>query len=257
MDFSLEAIAEDTILLRFGDRIDAAINARVNAAARALREAALPGIVDIAPAYASLLLRVDATAWSNRTAANSFESKFAKLQAVVTKALFPPLPHAASSHGGEGWGEGACPPDSKPERSFIEIPVCYGGDHGPDLEAVAKHAGLSPDAVVARHAGGEYTVAMLGFAPGFPYLLGLDAALHVPRRDNPRTRVPAGSVAIGGAQTGIYPKELPGGWHLIGRTPLSLFDAHRASPALLAPGDRVRFRAIDAAEFARLGERLA
>ncbi len=92
---------------------------------------------------------------------------------------------------------------------------------------------------------------MLGFAPGFPYLLGLDAALHVPRRADPRTRVPAGSVAIGGAQTGIYPRELPGGWNLIGRTPQVLFDPERDPPCLLAPGDRVRFRAIDAEEFAR------
>jgi KipI family sensor histidine kinase inhibitor len=98
---------------------------------------------------------------------------------------------------------------------------------------------------------------MLGFAPGFPYLLGLDPALQVPRRANPRTRVPAGSVAIGGAQTGIYPRELPGGWHLIGRTPRVLFDPAREPPCLLAPGNHVRFRAIDADEFARLAEREA
>ncbi|WIG55610.1 MAG: Allophanate hydrolase 2 subunit 1 [Rhodanobacteraceae bacterium] len=137
----------------------------------------------------------------------------------------------------------------------MAIPVCYGGDCGPDIDAIAEHAGLVRDEVIARHAAAEYTVAMLGFAPGFPYLLGLDAALHVPRRATPRTRVPAGSVAIGGAQTGIYPCELPGGWHLIGRTPLALFDPRRDPPCLLAPGDRVRFRAIDAGEFARLVER--
>jgi KipI family sensor histidine kinase inhibitor len=133
--------------------------------------------------------------------------------------------------------------------------VCYGGESGPDLDAVAEHAGLSRDDVIARHAAAEYTVAMLGFAPGFPYLLGLDRALQVPRRPSPRTRVPAGSVAIGGAQTGIYPRELPGGWHLIGRTPLVLFDPAREPPCLLAPGDRVRFREIEAGEFARLAER--
>ena len=135
--------------------------------------------------------------------------------------------------------------------------MCYGGEYGPDLEAVAVHAGLSPDAVVARHAAGDYSVAMLGFAPGFPYLLGLDPALHAPRRTDPRTRVPAGSVAIGGAQTGIYPRELPGGWNLIGRTPLPLFDPRREPPALLAAGDRVRFRAIDVDGFARLAGRPA
>jgi KipI family sensor histidine kinase inhibitor len=139
----------------------------------------------------------------------------------------------------------------------VEIAVRYGGADGPDLERVAAHAGLSAGEVVARHAASDYTVAMLGFAPGFPYLLGLDAALHVPRRANPRTRVPAGSVAIGGAQTGIYPRELPGGWNLIGCTPLTLFDPCRDQPCLLAPGDRVRFHAIGAAEFERRAERSA
>ncbi|MDE2055050.1 MAG: 5-oxoprolinase subunit PxpB, partial [Xanthomonadaceae bacterium] len=139
--------------------------------------------------------------------------------------------------------------------NFVEIPLCYGGEYGPDLDAVAVHARLPRGDVIARHTATEYAVAMLGFAPGFPYLLGLDPALQVPRRTTPRTRVPAGSVAIGGAQTGIYPRELPGGWHLIGRTPLALFDPAREPPCLLAPGDRVRFRAIEADEFARLAER--
>jgi KipI family sensor histidine kinase inhibitor len=129
---------------------------------------------------------------------------------------------------------------------LIEIPVCYGGDCGPDLAEVAAHVGLHCDEVIARHSAAEYRVAMLGFAPGFPYLFGLDASLHLPRRASPRTRVPAGSVAIGGAQTGIYPRELPGGWQIIGRTPLTLFDPARDPPALLAPGQRVRFKVIEA-----------
>ena len=126
----------------------------------------------------------------------------------------------------------------------IDIPVRYGGDDGPDLEAVARHACLDPEEVVRRHTGATYRVAMLGFAPGFPYLLGLDPALELPRRSEPRLRVPAGSVAIGGAQTGIYPRELPGGWHLIGCTPLHLFEPEREPPCLLAPGDEVRFRPL-------------
>ena len=120
---------------------------------------------------------------------------------------------------------------------------------GHTLDAVAAHARLCAEVVVARHAAAEYRVAMLGFAPGFSYLLGLDPALHVPRRAQPRLRVPAGSIAIGGMQTGIYPRELPGGWQLIGRTPLRLFDARLDPPTLFMPGDRVRFRAIDAREF--------
>lgn len=236
-DYTVETLAEDALLLRFGDGIDMATNARVHAAAGALRDAGLPGITDIAPAYATLLLRFDPLAWDNGAA-----------REAIIKALGPGIRRddeqkpTASEHGA---------------TRVVEIPVCYGGECGPDIDAVAEHAGLSREEVIGRYAATEYTVAMLGFAPGFPYLLGLDASLHVPRRANPRTRVPAGSVAIGGAQTGIYPRELPGGWHLIGRTPLALFDPAREPPCLLAPGDRVRFHAIDADEFARLAERRA
>ncbi|AJY14080.1 5-oxoprolinase subunit PxpB [Burkholderia dolosa] len=123
----------------------------------------------------------------------------------------------------------------------VEIPVQYGGAAGPDLQAVAAHTGLSADEVVARHAAGEYVVFFLGFQPGFAYLGGLDASLHTPRRAAPRLEVPAGSVGIGGAQTGIYPTTSPGGWQLIGRTSQVLFDPSRPQPTLLLPGDRVRF----------------
>jgi KipI family sensor histidine kinase inhibitor len=120
------------------------------------------------------------------------------------------------------------------------IRVEYGGAAGPDLTALAARAGLALDDYVERHAEAAYTVAFLGFQPGFPYLRGLPPCLHAPRRDTPRVRVPAGSVAIGGGYTGIYPAAGPGGWHLIGRTQVVLFDAQRAAPALLRPGDRVR-----------------
>ncbi|POR45499.1 KipI family sensor histidine kinase inhibitor [Paraburkholderia eburnea] len=127
------------------------------------------------------------------------------------------------------------------EGREVEIPVRYGGEAGPDLGAVARHTGLAPADVAARHAAGVYTVFFLGFQPGFAYLGGLDTALHAPRRREPRVAVPAGSVGIGGAQTGIYPARSPGGWQLIGRTALSLFDPARNPPTLLMPGDRVRF----------------
>lgn len=226
-EFAFEAIAEDALLLRFGGAIDPAINARVQAAAHALRHAGLPGITDIAPAYASLLARFDPSAWPVQPA----------LRAAIAAAL----------QGATGAAAGAWH-----QPRTIEIPVCYGAEYGPDLAAVATQVHLSEAEVIARHAAGAYTVAMLGFAPGFPYLLGLDATLHVPRRSEPRTRVPAGSVAIGGAQTGIYPKQLPGGWHLLGRTPLRLFDAAREPPTLLVPGDGVRFRPIAHEEFVAL-----
>ncbi len=124
------------------------------------------------------------------------------------------------------------------------IPVHYGGEFGPDLNAFAKAKSISPREVIDLHTSVEYYVYMIGFTAGFPYLGGLPIELHHPRRDHPRVRVPAGSVGIGGAQTGVYPHEAPGGWHLIGRTDMTLFDIDRSPPAVLKPGDRVRFTEV-------------
>ncbi|AMP17250.1 5-oxoprolinase subunit PxpB [Collimonas pratensis] len=127
----------------------------------------------------------------------------------------------------------------------VDIPVVYGGDSGPDLEEVARHTGLSPAEIVKRHTAAEYIVYFIGFQPGFPYLGGLDPKLATPRRSEPRLLVPAGSVGIGGSQTGIYPAASPGGWQLIGRSELQLFDPGASPPTLLQPGDRVRFVASE------------
>lgn len=139
-------------------------------------------------------------------------------------------------------------------RPPVVIPVCYGGEFGPDLANVADAHKTTPEAIIAAHTDGDYTVAMLGFLPGFPYLDGLPRSLHTPRRATPRTAVPVGSVAIGGSSTGIYPCTSPGGWHLIGRTPRALFEPTRQPPALLQPADRVRFVAITAARYSDLAE---
>lgn len=221
-----ETIAEDALLIRFGSRIAIDINARVQAASACLHRR-WPEL-ECVPAYASLLLRFDPAAW-----AADDEPPHRHLQAAITDAL----------------GEKSPTPTVIREQV---IPVCYGGEHGPDLADVAAHCRLTPEELIARHTTAAYRVAMLGFAPGFPYLLGLDPALAMPRRADPRQRVPAGSVAIGGNQTGIYPDILPGGWQLIGRTPLRLFDLHAERPSLLAAGDRVRFRAIDEATYRQL-----
>lgn len=250
-DFSIESLAEDALLLRFGDGIDVATNARVHEAARFLRKASLPGLVDVAPAYATLLLRFDRFARDSHFANGLSPERFSESVRAALPGSCGDAPDIGL-HLDDGHQAGS---QSITADRVVEIPVCYGGAHGPDIAAVATHADLTTDEVAARHAAVLYTVAMLGFAPGFPYLLGLDTALQLPRRTDPRTRVPAGSVAIGGAQTGIYPRELPGGWHLIGRTPSTLFDPARHPPCLLAPGDRVRFRAIDPGEFTRLKER--
>ena len=271
--FEIDALGDAALLLRFGERIDTALNARVQAVARALRDARVLGVRELVPAYACIAVHYDPRVWVDATTHEAPHLRIAarlrelaafvleqKQERPLTPTLSPngqavggegastrrainlSLSPDGSNVGGEGWGEGA----------LVEIPVCYDGEFGPDLGEVAEHAKLAQAEVIALHTASEYHVAMLGFAPGFPYLLGLDARLHAPRRASPRTRVPAGSVAIGGAQTGIYPRELPGGWRLIGRTPLTLFDAQRDPPALLAPGQRVRFRAISAQEFAAL-----
>lgn len=140
---------------------------------------------------------------------------------------------------------------SAPAVRHRSIPVAYGGASGPDLDEVARLTGLTPDAVVAAHTGTELTVLIDGFAPGFAYLGGLPSALDVPRLGTPRTRTPAGSVAIAGPMSGIYPADLPGGWRVIGRTTVTLFDPRREPPAYLAPGDLVRFEAVSLEEMER------
>ena len=227
-EWRVEPLGENALLLRFEQRLDPAVNRRVHALAAAIESRRPIWLRELVPGFASLALLVDPCAIADSDA----------------------LEHARN------WLQqaalGAAENPTQPTLPSIEIPVCYGGEYGPDLDALAAHVGLAADEAIARHAAGDYRVAMLGFAPGFPYLLGLDRSLSMPRLDTPRTRVAAGSVGIGGAQTGIYPRQGPGGWRIIGRTPLTLFDAARTTPNLLAPGQRVRFVPIDAAEFARL-----
>ncbi|HEY1137640.1 MAG TPA: 5-oxoprolinase subunit PxpB [Xanthomonadaceae bacterium] len=222
-----ERLADDALLLHFGadtPPIDDDTNARVHRAVLRIREVQPAWLRDLVPAYASLAVFFDPDAIDALAVEHWLDAQLAD-DSIATDI-----------------GASRC----------IEIPVVYGGDFGEDLDSAALELGLPSAMLAERHAAATYTVAMIGFAPGFPYLSGLDPALALPRLATPRTRVPAGSVAIGGAQTGLYPRESPGGWRLIGRTPLRLFDPTRASPSLLAPGDRVRFVVIDAREFARL-----
>lgn len=209
---SLLPLGDAALLIRLSEAStpEVAVNQQVLALAARLRAAALP-VVDVVPAYASLTLHLAPAA--------SMSVLLAQLPALLAER--PSVPVA--------------------EGRWIDVPVCYGGVDGPELDALAATLGLAPAELVARHVAPVYRVAMLGFRPGFPYLLGLDPTLAAPRLASPRTRVPAGSVGIAGLQTGIYPDEAPGGWQLIGRTRLRLFDPARAEPALLAPGDRLRF----------------
>jgi len=158
----------------------------------------------------------------------------------ITVVLSDPQQHALDAiEWLQGWWETS--EALELETRDIAIPVVYGGDSGPDLAEVARHSGLTPHQVVEAHTAGRYTVYFIGFQPGFPYLAGLDERLHTPRRAEPRLVVPAGSVGIGGSQTGVYPLAAPGGWQLIGRTDIALFTPQQQPPTFLRPGDRVRF----------------
>lgn len=192
---------------------------------------ALPGVLDVVPAVCTVALHYDPLLVQSPDDATS---AYTTLAQRITQRL-------QSMDGLE-----------VAQPSTFDVPVCYGREHGEDLDALARSHDLSVEQVIEMHCAPLYRVQMLGFAPGFAYLAGLDARLATPRRPNPRTRVPAGSVAIGGELTGIYPLELPGGWHLIGRSPLALFDASAQPPTRLGIGDHVRFVPISPEEYARL-----
>jgi inhibitor of KinA len=211
-NIEVEPLGDSALLLRLGEQIDESIQRRIHAICIRLESRMAAGAIEIVPAFTTVAVHYDPR-----------HLGYAALAAEVL-ALTQNL-------------------DEEPvgPARVVTIPVRYGGEGGPDLEYVAKRAGLSIDQVVALHTRADYLVHMIGFAPGFPYLGGLDARIACPRRDIPRPRVPAGSVGIGGNQTGIYPIESPGGWQIIGRTTLKLFDAERDPAALLRPGDRVRF----------------
>ncbi len=209
------------VLVRFGPIIDSGARARVMALLRAVDRRPPAGVRDLTPAYTSLLAQFDPLITSHEDIEAYLRSELNSLQAEAT----------------EGSGR------------LVHIPVVYGGEYGPDLEEVARLVDLSPEEVARRHAGVEYHVNFLGFLAGFPYLSGLPAEIAAPRLPSPRTRVPAGSVGIAGQQTGIYPVQAPGGWRIIGRTPLLLFDPTRNPPSLVQPGDRVRFEPIPTQDF--------
>ena len=215
---NLQPYGDSALLAVLGTSLDLETNLQVHALAGRLAAAAIPGLGAPVPAYASLLIPYDPLA---------LDADAARAAVQPHLAWATDLPAAALDQ--------AAPTD------IVEIPTRYGGEYGPDLEAVAALHGQTPEAIIALHTGTVYRVYMLGFAPGFAYLGPLPPALVTPRRPTPRPRVPVGSVGLAGAQTGIYPLATPGGWQLIGHTPLVLWDATRPSPALLRPGQRVRF----------------
>ena len=207
------------VLVELPEEISAAVHGQVLALVRELERAPVRGVVEWIPSYRSLGVVYDPHQIS-------YSDLVTHLKAIETSSPTEPL-----------------------VSSCIEIPVCYGGQMGPDLNFVAHHNQLSIEEVIQIHTGAEYRVYLLGFSPGFPYLGGMSHRITAPRLEEPRLRVPAGSVAIGGSQTGIYPTSGPGGWRVIGKTPVRLFDLGRENPFLLKPGNGVRFRAITENEY--------
>ncbi len=238
MTFS--ALGDSAVVVTLGGGESEAVLARVRALALALEEAKLPGVVDIVPAYASVAVFRREPA----PAPPSFEELREGIEAVARAAAGKVRRLRRRLR------------PRKVATILVEVPVCYGGEFGPDLPEVAEHASVDPVRAIALHHGADYRVQAIGFAPGFPSLSCRPRALHTPRRACPRAAVPAGSVGIGGGQTGVYPLEIPGGWQLIGRTPLALFDPAREPPARLRVGDRVKFRPVQEPEYQRqLAER--
>ncbi len=217
---------DEGLLFEFGSDIDEATNQRVQDFAEALRLARIPGVRSITPGYLSVLVEYDGGL---------------RHQGAMEQVLS---------------AAGAASVQQRMARHHL-IPVCYGGAFGPDLEDVAVATGLVPQEVVRLHASQEYRVYCLGFSPGFPLCAPIPAALRLPRRSQPRLRVPEGSVAIAGMQTGIYPLETAGGWHLIGRTPARVFSWNDPSVTMILPGDTISFRPVGEEEYLEIADRAA
>ena len=213
------------IFIELGDSIDPDVNQRVRNLKLAIEKADIPGVVESVPAYRSLLVYFEPLEIS---APEFRETICSLLQSLASSEL--------------------------PGRRVIEIPVTYGGEFGPDLELVASHNNLSAAEVVRIHSGARYLIYMIGFMPGFPYLGGMSPEIATPRKTTPLLKIPAGSVGIAGNQTGIYPAESPGGWQIIGRTPLELFHPNREPPSILQAGDYLTFASITPEEFTKIKE---
>lgn len=229
--YHIACLGDGAAILDFGNVISESLNDKVLAAGEWLRRHPFTGLLDVVTAYSSLTVLYDAFAIHRQ----------------------PQLRTTAFEYVSDKLHEAACSPaNAVAATRSVSIPVCYHAQYGYDIAEVASAAGLSEEELVALHTAGSYRVYMLGFLPGFAYMGRLDARLVMPRKTNPRQHVPAGSVGIAGWQTGIYPLPSPGGWQIIGRTPLKLFDAAQDPPVMLAPGDTVQFYPISLEAFNQL-----
>ena len=221
---TISPVGDRAISIDFGQVIDPTINRHIRQTIERIKELQLDGIIELVPTYCALLVEYDAMLYSYSEICNIIEPTLEEGMTNTTNELV----------------------------TVVEVPTVYGGEFGPDLSFVASHNHLSEDEVISIHSGTDYLVYMLGFIPGFTYLGGMDSRIATPRLSSPRTLIPAGSVGIAGEQTGTYPSDSPGGWQIIGRTPVTMYDMSKAQAALLKAGDYVRYVPIDESEFHRI-----
>lgn len=229
-------LGDAALVVQLGEGIDPAIHEKVKHLSLLLENTPFPGFIEAVPSYNSLTVYYQPIIVCSLYPAQEKKSPYQIVSSFLSK-LVAALETAQPS-----------------EQRQIDIPVLYGGEYGPDLEHVAFYNGLSIEEVIRLHSEAEYLVYMLGFAPGFPFMGGMDERIATPRKDSPRLSIPPGSVGIAGKQTGIYPLETPGGWQIIGRTPLDLFLPDCSPPTLLQSGDKVRFVPVSSEELASLKE---
>ena len=222
-DIRILTAGDSALLIEFGKEINPETKRKITAIVQLMREQHIEGIVDVIPAFCSLLINYDPRVLSYE----ELKERMENLLKMETKT-------------------------ETTRKRIFEIPVCYGGKYGPDIDNIAEHAGLSVNEVIKIHSSKDYLIYMLGFLPGFTYLGGLDERIHTPRLASPRLTIRAGSVGIGGSQTGIYPLDSPGGWQLMGLTPVRTYDPERQTPILVEAGDYIRFIPIDEEEFLRI-----
>ena len=221
---TISPVGDRAISIDFGQVIDPTINRHIRQTIERIKAFQLEGIIELVPTYCALLVEYDAMLYSYSEICNIIEPTLEEGMTDTTNELV----------------------------TVVEVPTVYGGEFGPDLSFVASHNHLSEDEVISIHSGTDYLVYMLGFIPGFTYLGGMDLRIATPRLSSPRTLIPAGSVGIAGEQTGTYPSDSPGGWQIIGRTPVTMYDISKAQAALLKAGDYVRYVPIDESEFHRI-----
>lgn len=225
----ISQISETSVMVEFGKEINKEINKKVRTLCAYLKQQPFKGMIEYVPAFSSVSVIYNPLDMNSES---PYEVVKTILEDIISKLDF----------------------SSMDKENIVEIPVCYGGEFGQDIEYVAKINNIAVDEVIKIHSEGKYLVYMIGFAPGFPYLGGMSEKIYAPRRQAPRTAIPVGSVGIAGMQTGVYPIETPGGWQLIGRTPLKIFDINRNPKSLLKAGDIAKFYPISHEEYIKLKE---